>query len=160
MTGTTHGQGLWVAGTPIPEARLPTTGVASYQGSAHAIVHNAGQQYQATGNVAMTWNFSQREGAMSITSFDTLNVDGGLRFSGAIAGTQDGGFQGGLFDSANGIGASAFGGFVSGPTNAGTDGPISGSTPQGVAGTWNAYSEGYSASGVFGATLGQSPAAR
>jgi hypothetical protein len=146
-TGTTEGQGLWVAGTPIPEAQLPTTGVATYQGSAHATVNNLGQQYQASGSLQMSWNFAQRAGDMTISSFDTANVAGGLTFSGAIDNQLDaGGFAGSLLDSENGVGAFVSGGFASGGGGGGL--------PQGVAGTWNTFSEGYMASGVFGGALG------
>jgi hypothetical protein len=161
VTGTTNSGGLWVAGESFRDENLPRTGVATYQGSAHGTVSNGGQQYQATGNLGMTWNFGQRAGTMSISNFDTQNVEGGITVSGPVYGLGEGRFNSSTLWGSSGEAALASGAFVAGPSNIGSDGPLSGVIPEGVAGTWHlSGQDGYTAAGVFGGTLLQSPAAR
>lgn len=149
ISETTDGRGFWVAGTRTPEARLPTTGVATYEGSAHAVVNNDGAQYQASGDFGMTWNFAQRSGSMSITNFDTANVPGGVSLTGTIESPNGPDFYGVLTSGGPPVdGAWAIGAFINGPNNT-----APGSVPQGVAGTWNAFGDGYTAAGVFGGTV-------
>ena len=149
ISDRTDGRGFWVAGTRTPEARLPTTGVATYEGSAHAVVNNAGAQDQASGDFGMTWNFAQRSGSMSITNFDTANVPGGVSLTGTIERPNGPGFYGVLTSGGPTVdGAWAIGDFINGPNNT-----ASGSVPQGVAGTWNAFGADYTAAGVFGGTV-------
>ena len=128
--------GWWIAGNVVPETEMPKTGSATYLGDAIGNVVNSGQQYTATGDMRMGWNFATRSGALTISNFDNRSFSGVMlapgtaQFSGALVGSN-------LVGRANGA-------FVGSP------GP--GLTPQGVIGNFGVAGANYQANGIFGGT--------
>ncbi len=55
--------GWWIAGNVVPVSDMPTRGTATYVGDAIGNVTNSGQQYVATGNMNMGWDFGKRWGS-------------------------------------------------------------------------------------------------
>ena len=110
VTQTNHlHMGNWVAGPMVSAADMPTTGSASYAGHAVGTVVNNTARYSAAGNFAAQFNFASRQGNMTISNFDGLNM------SGAIS-SQNGRDYGATLDVAGkpGLAGRAQGSFFSG----------------------------------------------
>ncbi|BAQ17633.1 hypothetical protein GL4_2190 [Methyloceanibacter caenitepidi] len=98
--------GWWVGGAVTAFKDLPTTGTASYAGTARGTIVSDTYdvpQVEGRGDLGMTWNFAKRTGQLSISNFvpvnngvynmPALNVNGTMtmpgnvnRFSGSING--------------------------------------------------------------------------
>ena len=80
----------WVAGTLPRLEDIPTAGTASYSGQAIGNVINGTERYVAFGSFSKSWNFGTREGAATISNFDSKNVSfntsstNGREFRGAL----------------------------------------------------------------------------
>ncbi|MEM7399140.1 MAG: FecR domain-containing protein [Pseudomonadota bacterium] len=151
--------GWWVAGPVTAFKDLPTTGTASYAGSAYGSIYSSNGSLdgpvEGRGNMGMNWNFSQRSGQFSISQFKpvnpnvtavpTLNASGTMtmpgnanRFSGNIGGAAGG----------TSVSGGANGAFV-------TDGRR---PAAGVIGNWGVRSQGsnaYLATGIYGGATGR-----
>jgi hypothetical protein len=112
--------------------------------------------------MTMDWDFAKRAGDLTISKFDTKNIDGGLTFTGhmttrgELAGKNQ--FNGSLSgvnlpENLSDLSGSANGAFVRGPQNFDGKQGIKGSVPQGVIGNWNVDSSKYTAGGVFGGSI-------
>lgn len=129
--------GTWATGDIPDVADLPTSGSGTFQG--HAIGNVADStsggvaQYVAVGDLAMTYDFGERSGVLSIDNFDDRS------FSGAMTGASDANRFGGAL-SGSGLSGRAVGSFTRNPT---------GGVAQGVLGTFNVGGGGYSAAGTF-----------
>jgi hypothetical protein len=142
--------GAWVAGDLTTSAQLNTLANASesninatYRGDAVGVVNNGGEQYVATGDMAMTWNFGARHGDLEITDFDGDRdiYYGDISSPGAATGFV------GFVSCDCSVSGQVQGAFVNdGPEGAG-----------GVMGNWSYqdyYDDPYSVSGVFMGTRG------
>ncbi len=144
--------GSWVAGRPETAGLFDTylmghPGlVASYSGSAVGTVINGSNQYVASGDMSLTFNFGPRTGTLSVTNFDTAHGD--HDFSVPVTGLAVGPSFGGFYDAGEEEGGSfAAGTFV-------TDG----SDPTaGVMGNFIHAESSYGAIGVFGGAKGPAP---
>jgi hypothetical protein len=159
--------GWWIAGDIIDQSDLPFDGSATYEGGAIADVANnlngeGWVTYTAKGDMVMTWDFGTRDGDLTISNFDTKNIDGGLTFTGHMTtpGQLEGKnqFNGSLSgvdlpENLSDLSGSANGSFVRGPLNFVDGKAVKGSTPQGVIGNWKVGSERYNAAGVFGGAI-------
>ncbi len=94
-------QGTWVAGEVPDVGDLPTTGGATYSGSAVGNVVNAGAEYGASGNMDMTWDFGDRSGRWDVSDFDGKNFGADIADPGTTA-TFAGDVTGDAFGSVNG----------------------------------------------------------
>jgi hypothetical protein len=124
--------GWWITGK-IPNAgELPTEGSATYEGDAIGNVNNNGEQYVATGDLDMSWDFRKRSGLLTISDFDdrsfkgTMFAPGKVQFGGALTGS--------------GLVGAATGSFV-----ANGDNPAGG-----VMGNFGVIGNHYQATGIFG----------
>ncbi len=128
--------GTWATGDIPTAAELPTTGSGTFRGHAIGNVARSTEggvaQYVAVGDLAMTYDFGERTGLLSIDNFDNRSFSGTM--TGAAA---DNRFGGAL--SGSGLAGQAAGSFARGPA----------SVAQGVLGTFNVGSGGYSATGTF-----------
>jgi hypothetical protein len=165
LQGNIDFMGTWVAGNLTTTAQMQNLAEldegnfeAHYNGDAVGVVvsqvDDDTERYIATGELAMTYNFGQREGIVDITNFDTehLNAGYGVNIHYDVNGSADGtnGFLG--FTEGEGYNGLAQGAFA----NNGSD------VAAGVLGNWtyNQYGDGYdySVGGVFvGDTLTGSP---
>jgi hypothetical protein len=146
--------GTWVAGTVAKEdnVEIPLSGTATYNGDAFGnvtrVVSGTTQQYLASGDLELNWNFGSRQGDMTISNFDGQTFGSGP--GGLTAGAPNTGdpnlFSGALNDGA-GLSGSASGAFTLGPDNPTLP------TPQGVIGAFDVNGtvggEAYSAAGSF-----------
>lgn len=134
--------GWWVAGDVANRNQLPTSGKATYAGSAIGNVAKLqdGQwmNYVANGDLDMTWNFGKRRGDLTISDFDGKTFGGKML---AVPGPGSGAnlFAGAL--SGSGVGGAANGSFV---------GPQPGNAPKGVIGDFGVGNSNWQANGVFG----------
>ena len=131
--------GWWIAGDVVNKDDMPNTGSATYQGDAVGNVasrqNGVWNQYVATGDMTLTWEFAPRTGTLRIENFDNRNFTGHMRatsanphiFSGPLAGSGT-------------LGA-ASGAFV---------GKELGAAPHGVIGDFGVGSSNYKATGIFG----------
>lgn len=128
--------GTWATGDIPAAAELPTSGSGTFRGHAIGNVARSTEggvaQYIAVGNLAMTYDFGERSGLLSIDNFDSRSFSGTM--TGAAA---DNRFSGAL--SGSGLAGQAVGSFARGPA----------SVAQGVLGTFNVGSGGYNATGTF-----------
>ncbi len=129
--------GWWIGGKVVSSSDMPIQGGATYKGDAIGTVATNGQQYTATGDMDMSWDFRKRSGLLSISDFD------GKDFSGLMLAPGKAQFAGVLTGSDHLIGA-ANGSFV-------------GSTgyraiPQGVIGNFGVGNSSWKATGIFGGT--------
>ena len=136
--------GWWVAGDLSTVSDIDT--LAALNATAHYDGHVLGDvakltgdqwnTYVAAGSLAMNWNFTNRNGDLTISQFDGDHSfgsgPGGMsqipnlnQFSGSISGS--------------GLSGNATGSFMRGPD----------SSAQGVAGNWNVSGTGYNATGIF-----------
>lgn len=132
--------GWWIAGDVVPKDNIPLQGNARYAGDAIGTVaklnDGSWNQYTATGDMLMTWNFGRRSGDLRISNFDnksfggTMVAPGRVDFSGAVAGS-------GVIGVANGS-------FVGAQPNRGT--------PSGVIGNFGVGNSSWQANGIFGGT--------
>lgn len=147
--GTTDSfqHGLWVAGQVTDNDALPRGMSATYDGTAVGSVarqSNSGwQQYMASGDLHMSWDFDSRRGQLAISKFDTGFKPGGLSFSGPLAASQNANQFVGVLGGSGLVGA-ATGSFVS----------HKGNPAAGVIGNWSGLGivdrRAYQATGIFG----------
>jgi endoglucanase len=143
--------GWWVAGQVALNSELPTSGTATYAGSAVGDVANnlsgsGWQNYVASGDMNMNWNFASRSGNLSISGFDKSVTPAGLSFGGPMTA------PGQLASSPN-----QFSGTLSGTGVAGAlSGSANGSFVKGlsdpaanVMGNFNVANQRYIANGIF-----------
>ncbi|MDJ0513620.1 MAG: FecR domain-containing protein [Methyloceanibacter sp.] len=149
--------GWWIAGPVTAFKDLPTTGTASYAGSARGSIY--GDNFllegpvEGRGNMDMNWNFANRSGQFSISQFKPVNpnysavpvmsAQGTMTMPGAVNR-----FSGNIAGAAGNISVTggANGAFV-------TDGrrPAAGVIGNwGVRGPNQTYGNSYVATGVFG----------
>ena len=128
--------GTWIAGNIVDASRLPTTGQATYNGTAIGNVLNGSQTYTALGTYSASWNFASRAGDTRL-NFDGPELRG--------------------FTLQPGTGPAVFGGTLSGGARTATiNGAFVGDAGQGVAprsqiGQFGITGAGYVAAGTFGA---------
>jgi hypothetical protein len=72
---------FWAAGQPFPSVNVPASGQATYSGSAIGSVNNSGNQYTATGTIAVTFNFGSNSGDVSL-NFDGHSLTTGSSLAG------------------------------------------------------------------------------
>ena len=93
-------------GLPAMSSRkttCPTTGSANYAGDAIGTVSTNGQQYVATGDLDMSWNFGTRSGRLDNYYFDNKNFAGLMLAPGKAPASFGGPLVGnGVFGAANG----------------------------------------------------------
>jgi len=136
--------GWWIAGDVVSGSDMPLTGTASYAGDAIGTVaskqNGSWNQYVATGDMNMDWNFAARGGTLSISHFD------GKSFSGPMFAPGRANFSGPLGNLNTGIIGSASGSFVGSPGH--------GLTPAGVIGNFGVgnIQNTWKANGIFGGT--------
>ena len=143
--------GWWIAGDIATNAQLPITGSASYEGDAIGTVasksaNGTWNQYVATGDLDMSWNFASRKGQLDITNFDGRSFGGDICGKGFLCIKGDNHFVGDL-KGANNIRGLAAGSFV-GPVQA--DGHAG--KPSGVIGNFGVGNDTWKANGIFGGT--------
>jgi hypothetical protein len=135
-------RGWWVAGELTDVDTLAAMGgTATYNGSVHGTVINAGQTYDASGKLTMGWSFADRSGDLTISNFDqrTYRADNLSQPNQNI--NQFGGSLKQIDGPSIGLtSGSATGSFVNnGSVAAG-----------GVMGNWGVEGDRYKATGVFG----------
>jgi hypothetical protein len=81
-----------------PEIDMPTTGTATYEGSAIGAVLVGSTPTSASGTFQQSWDFGRRNGSVQITNFGGANLSGSVSapsapniFTGGIAGTSGSG---------------------------------------------------------------------
>jgi len=131
--------GWWIAGEVVSPSDMPTKGTATYAGDAIGNVASKSggvwDQYVATGDMSMNWNFGLRSGLLKIENFDNKNFSGimvapgKVEFGGALAGS--------------GVAGTATGAFV---------GTNPGNAPGGVIGNFGVGNSSWKATGIFGGT--------
>jgi hypothetical protein len=138
--------GWWITAKLPRGSDLPTTGSATYNGTAvGSVVVGSGPAYVAAGNLGMDWNFASRKGTLSISNFDANSPNGPLNVSGAMSAPgQVNRFSGSLSGTAGAAGSvsgGAYGSFAA----RGND-PVAG-----IIGNWHATNNtNYRATGIFG----------
>ncbi|HUU25144.1 MAG TPA: FecR domain-containing protein [Methyloceanibacter sp.] len=149
--------GWWIAAGAIPTVgQLPPLGFATYDGktvgNAAIATRQGWQDYIATGDVHMRWNFEKRSGGLRISNFrdadhklPELNAWGRMKMPGVLENPNK--FAGDLYGRlghgrrASDVSGSAVGSFVAN----------NGNNAANAIGNWNAGNKFYKASGVFGA---------
>jgi hypothetical protein len=136
--------GWWVASSErvIDSDDLPTTGEASYSGTAIGTLATSNgetwTQGTGAGEMSMTWDFALHEGELNISHFGnqmqgyksfggTMSAPGVVEFGGSIAGDGGLGAARGSFISANGL-----------------------APPSGVMGSFGIAGSDWKANGIFG----------
>jgi hypothetical protein len=143
--------GWWIAGDIVPADDLPTFGEAYYEGDAIGTVSKlkdgSWNQYVATGDMDMNWNFQNRSGRLDIANFDNKSFGGPICGGGILCKHFVGNnhFVGVVGNADKKIGGSVAGSFV---------GPNPGGYPKGVIGNFDVFksNDKWRANGIFGGT--------
>ncbi len=130
--------GNWIIGKQPENSALPTSGTATYTGTAVGTVVNGSAQYIATGTMSSTMDFGARSGTLSVSNYDSKSFSAGVNFDSGAA-TFSGNVTSGVASG------SVTGAFAAN----GTD-PV-----KGIMGNFTATDGSWSSTGIFaGSTSG------